>query len=179
MACDRKMKFLFDNTRNDFFTTWDLFIAVYKARDRKQCGIYQKAANKKAVNMKRGKDNMSYGEDHRCQCELRIQNLQMKIQEIQDTHRDIAKDLVMQLQTPETEDKYRYIIQQLVVRLHNSCENGDQFQVRFLFPHIIQPHPDHHVSIIDQTTEHGSGQHHLGNDLAVFEEFFSDVNPPC
>ncbi|KAJ6460427.1 hypothetical protein DFH09DRAFT_1230191 [Mycena vulgaris] len=46
-ACDRKIKFLFDSTCNEFFPTMELFVYVYNARDQKQCRTFQKTANKK------------------------------------------------------------------------------------------------------------------------------------
>ncbi|KAJ6544015.1 hypothetical protein B0H19DRAFT_1169338, partial [Mycena capillaripes] len=46
MACDRKTKFLFDTTCNDFFPTMEIFMSVFKARDQQQCRSYLKTANK-------------------------------------------------------------------------------------------------------------------------------------
>ncbi|KAJ7132917.1 hypothetical protein C8R46DRAFT_1235465 [Mycena filopes] len=46
-ACDRKMRFLFENTREDFFPTKEQFIYVYNERDRRRCRSLKKMANKR------------------------------------------------------------------------------------------------------------------------------------
>ncbi|KAJ7702342.1 hypothetical protein B0H17DRAFT_141755 [Mycena rosella] len=46
-ACDRKFKFLFDSTCEDFFPSFDMFISVYNARDKKLVRTFQKTANKR------------------------------------------------------------------------------------------------------------------------------------
>ncbi|KAJ7215727.1 hypothetical protein C8J57DRAFT_1255422 [Mycena rebaudengoi] len=46
-ACDRKMRFLFESTRNDFFPSRDLFDAVFKLKNKNQSRTYQKTANKR------------------------------------------------------------------------------------------------------------------------------------
>ncbi|KAF7369786.1 hypothetical protein MVEN_00310800 [Mycena venus] len=47
MACDRKVKFLFESTREDFFPTMDLFLYVYNGEQPTKCRSFQKTANKK------------------------------------------------------------------------------------------------------------------------------------
>ncbi|KAJ6455509.1 hypothetical protein C8R47DRAFT_1082733 [Mycena vitilis] len=47
IACDRKIKYLFDNTCNEFFPTMDEFMFVFKTRDQQLCRSYQKAASRK------------------------------------------------------------------------------------------------------------------------------------
>ncbi|KAJ7271549.1 hypothetical protein C8J57DRAFT_1226134 [Mycena rebaudengoi] len=47
MSCDRKMRFLFDSTRQDFFSSYDLFLQVVDAKDQKQCRTFKKTANKR------------------------------------------------------------------------------------------------------------------------------------
>ncbi|KAJ7493167.1 hypothetical protein B0H11DRAFT_2190797 [Mycena galericulata] len=45
-SCDRKMRFLYESTRDDFFPTLDEFMLVYNARDQEQLRSYKKTANK-------------------------------------------------------------------------------------------------------------------------------------
>jgi hypothetical protein len=46
-ACDRKLRFLFESTRNEFFPSMDLFYAVFKVKNKKQARTFQKTANKR------------------------------------------------------------------------------------------------------------------------------------
>ncbi|KAK7052532.1 hypothetical protein R3P38DRAFT_3344366 [Favolaschia claudopus] len=46
-ACDRKIKFLFEMTRKDFFPTMDLFLRVYNKKVPNACRSVHKAANKR------------------------------------------------------------------------------------------------------------------------------------
>ncbi|KAJ7270203.1 hypothetical protein C8J57DRAFT_305614 [Mycena rebaudengoi] len=47
MLCDRKMRFIFDSTREEFFASYDLFLRVFEAKDQKQCRSFKKTANKR------------------------------------------------------------------------------------------------------------------------------------
>ncbi|KAJ7645954.1 hypothetical protein DFH06DRAFT_1476562 [Mycena polygramma] len=47
MGCDRKVKFLFDSTKNDFFPTMELFTDVYLQRDGRHFRAVKKALNKR------------------------------------------------------------------------------------------------------------------------------------
>ncbi|KAJ7938191.1 hypothetical protein B0H13DRAFT_1135694 [Mycena leptocephala] len=46
-ACDRKLKFLFDCTREEFFPTFEAFMEVFNAKNQDQCRTFQKSANKR------------------------------------------------------------------------------------------------------------------------------------
>ncbi|KAJ7045243.1 hypothetical protein C8F04DRAFT_1174207 [Mycena alexandri] len=46
-ACDRKLQFLFESTREEFFPTMEKFLVVFKARDSELSRSYQKTANKR------------------------------------------------------------------------------------------------------------------------------------
>ncbi|KAK7005786.1 hypothetical protein R3P38DRAFT_3039590 [Favolaschia claudopus] len=46
-ACDRKTKFLFEMTRNDFYPTMDLFLQAYNQKQPDTCRSVRQAANKR------------------------------------------------------------------------------------------------------------------------------------
>ncbi|KAJ7740541.1 hypothetical protein B0H16DRAFT_1464779 [Mycena metata] len=46
-ACDRKIRFLFESTREDFFPTRAQFLQFYNMRDRSRCRTFNKTANKR------------------------------------------------------------------------------------------------------------------------------------
>ncbi|KAJ7047835.1 hypothetical protein C8F04DRAFT_1060248 [Mycena alexandri] len=47
IACDRKIRFLFEATREEFFPTREQFMSVYTPRDRTRCRTLKKSANKR------------------------------------------------------------------------------------------------------------------------------------
>ncbi|KAJ7284164.1 hypothetical protein C8J57DRAFT_1710412 [Mycena rebaudengoi] len=47
MSCDRKLKFLFESTREKFFPSMDLFLEVHNRKNGKQCRSFKKTANKR------------------------------------------------------------------------------------------------------------------------------------
>ncbi|KAJ7034421.1 hypothetical protein C8F04DRAFT_1183235 [Mycena alexandri] len=47
VACDRKARFLYDLTKDDFFPTLDVFLSVYNAPDKRQRRACRKSANKR------------------------------------------------------------------------------------------------------------------------------------
>ncbi|KAJ7187912.1 hypothetical protein C8R46DRAFT_1053052 [Mycena filopes] len=47
LLCDRKLRFLFDATRDEFFSTREQFSQVYNFRDRRRCRTLKKSANKR------------------------------------------------------------------------------------------------------------------------------------
>ncbi|KAK7048084.1 hypothetical protein R3P38DRAFT_2867267 [Favolaschia claudopus] len=58
-ACDRKTKFLFEMTRNDFFPTMDLFLQAYNQKQPATCRSVRKMANKRL------KSTLPYSMSHR------------------------------------------------------------------------------------------------------------------
>ncbi|KAJ7720820.1 hypothetical protein B0H16DRAFT_1603985, partial [Mycena metata] len=46
-ACDRKIRFLFESTRDEFFPTRGQFLQIYNMRDRSRCRTFNKTANKR------------------------------------------------------------------------------------------------------------------------------------
>ncbi|KAJ7606062.1 hypothetical protein DFH06DRAFT_1150228 [Mycena polygramma] len=47
VSCDRKLRFLYETTSPDFFSSWDLFLHVYNTRRGKEVRAFQKEANKR------------------------------------------------------------------------------------------------------------------------------------
>ncbi|KAJ7680195.1 hypothetical protein DFH06DRAFT_1119965 [Mycena polygramma] len=47
VSCDRKLRFLYEATSSDFFSSWDLFLHVYNTRRGKEVRAFQKDANKR------------------------------------------------------------------------------------------------------------------------------------
>ncbi|KAK7018850.1 hypothetical protein R3P38DRAFT_2538758 [Favolaschia claudopus] len=47
MGCDRKTKFIFEYTKNNFFPTMDEFMSVYAKKEQADCKIYRKWASRK------------------------------------------------------------------------------------------------------------------------------------
>ncbi|KAJ6497117.1 hypothetical protein C8R47DRAFT_1069168 [Mycena vitilis] len=46
-ACDRKIRFLYECTKDEYFPTEEQFIFVYNQRDKTQCRAYKKTANRR------------------------------------------------------------------------------------------------------------------------------------
>ncbi|KAK7000762.1 hypothetical protein R3P38DRAFT_2560389 [Favolaschia claudopus] len=47
MACDRKTRFIFEYTKDEFFPTMDEFKAVYGKKEHTDCRVYRKWASRK------------------------------------------------------------------------------------------------------------------------------------
>ncbi|KAJ7781444.1 hypothetical protein B0H16DRAFT_1447886 [Mycena metata] len=47
MACDRKLQFLFESTREEYFYTMEEFVTVFNAKKTSRCRSFQKTANKR------------------------------------------------------------------------------------------------------------------------------------
>ncbi|KAK7016256.1 hypothetical protein R3P38DRAFT_3203038 [Favolaschia claudopus] len=59
MACDRKVKFVFEYTKHHFFADMSEFLRVYRKKERANCKPYRKQAVKKL------RDSMPYGHEER------------------------------------------------------------------------------------------------------------------